>query len=240
MLDCGCEEVALPVVLICAPDPLGDELHGTLLWREGMERHVANRFEDALTIAFAAHPHLIVVDRDLPQSIRLVENLRSDTATRDVSIVVVARGEFQTEELLFLEAGANAVLRLPAGPALDERLSQLMQVPARRMVRLRVRLQLEGRTAPLIETAWGTVASLSASGMLVESPAAPSVGADLDFSLWLPGSSRAVTGCGQVVRLAAPGQFGVRFYGLEGDGLERVRRFAEERGPQDGVAARAP
>lgn len=215
----------MPVVLICAPDPLSDALHDTILWRQDIERHVASRFEDALTIAVAARPHLVVVDRDLPRALRLVENLRHDPATRGVSIVVAARGDFEPAELGFLQAGANAILRLPAGPDWDDRLSQLMQVSARRATRVPVQLQLEDPSASGVETWWGTVLNLSTSGMLVEVSFPLSMGTDLDFAIRLTPEAPPVRGCAHVVRQAGPGRFGVRFYGLEGDGAERVERF---------------
>lgn len=214
-------------VLICAPDPLGDELHETILWRGGIERHVASRFEDALTIAVAVHPRLVVVDRDLPRAERLVGDLRNDPTTRDCSIVIVARGEFETGELRFLDAGANVVLRLPAGPEWDERLGQLMNVPARREARIPVRLHFEARLSHRVETAEGHVVNLSASGMRVETSAALELWMDIDFAFPVPDSGARVVGCGQVVRQATPGEFGVRFYGLEGEGPDQVRRFVE-------------
>lgn len=217
----------MPSVLICAPDPLTDELHETILWRDGVERHVAARFEDALTMAVAARPDLIVVDRDLPRADRLVEDLRVNPTTRGISVVIVARGEFETGELRFLDAGANAVLRLPVSPSWDERLSELMRVPARRAARLPVKLQFEGRAAARVETVWGTIVNLSATGMLVESSTTLEMGADLDFTFRLPQSAEAVVGCGQVVRQDDEQRHGVRFYGLEGDGTERVLGFAD-------------
>lgn len=216
----------MPSVLICGPDPLTDELHDTLLWREGVERRVATGFEDALTIAVAAHPDLVVVDGQVPRADRLVQDLRRDPATRRTSIVVVARGAFEPAEIRFLEVGANAILRLPAGPDWDERLAPLMRVPGRRALRAPVRLQFEGRTPPGIETQWGAVLNLSQTGMLVETEKPPAVGTDLDFSFQLPSEAALVVGTGQVVRHSARA-FGVRFYGLEGDGLERVARFVE-------------
>lgn len=218
----------MPAVLICAPDPLFDELHGTLLWRTGIERHVASRFEDALTIAVAARPELIAIDCDMPQAERLIENLRGDPITRQVSIVVLARGEFESGELRFLEAGANAILRMPPGPEWDERLGPLMQVPVRRRARIPVCLQFEAKQTGRIGTAHGLILNISLTGMLVETSHALEVGDDVDFSFRLTESAPPVVGCAQVVRVAGNVRYGMRYYGLEGDAGERVRRFVEE------------
>ena len=211
-------------ILICAPDPLTDDLHGTVVWREGNERHLASTFQDAFVMAVAARPDLIVVDRDLPRAARLVEDLRGDAKTCHVSIVVAARGDMADLELQLLEAGANAVIRLPAGPEWDERLSHLMRVPPRRAARVPLRIQFEGNTAR-VETVWGSVLNLSATGMLIEASGALEVGADLDFRFQLPGSSEFVRGAGQIMREAKQDCYGVRFYGLEGDAAERIKAF---------------
>jgi DNA-binding NarL/FixJ family response regulator len=102
----------VPVILICAPDPLTDELHDTLLWREGIERHVASSFVEALSKAVAVRPDLAVVDRDLPEARRLVEDLR--TVGR-FSIAIVARGDVEPDEVELLEAGPARSCASPPG-----------------------------------------------------------------------------------------------------------------------------
>ncbi len=99
-----------------------------------------------------------------------------------------------------------------------------MRVPPRRAARVPLRIQFEGKTAR-IETVWGSVLNLSVTGMLIEAAGALEVGADLDFRFQLPGSSDYVRGAGQIVREAKQDCHGVRFYGLEGDGAERIAAF---------------
>ena len=214
----------MPVVLMCAPDPLVDDLHGTVLWRSGIERHVASRFEDALVTAVAARPHLVVVDRDLPQAERLVADLRGNPTTRGCSIAIVARGDLQPTEVRLIEVGANAILRLPASAEWDERLARLIAVPARRRSRASVTLEFEGKAG--IERVSGRIADISVTGMAVRCACVLTLGRDLDFSFTLHGGT-PIVGCGRVVRLGRPGRYGVEFYGLEGNGVERVRAFVE-------------
>src|SRR5512134_1214130 len=109
----------MPAVLICAPVSLEDGLRSTCLWRDGVERHQASRLEDARTLALTVRPRLVVVDRDLPGSVELVEGLRRDPSTRQLSVAVVVRGEFAPLEVDLLEAGANALLRFPTSAAWD-------------------------------------------------------------------------------------------------------------------------
>lgn len=214
----------MPSVLICAPDPLSDDLHDTVVWRDGCERHLATAFAEALLMAVAVHPNLIIVDRDLPRALRLIENLRRDPKTRAVSIAVAARGELAELELHMLQAGANAVIRLPAGHEWDERLSALMRVPTRRAARVPLRIQFQSDRAP-VETQWGEILNLSATGMLIEMSGALQIGSDLDFRFSLPGATQPVRGTAQVVRHDGGTRYGVHFYGLEADGAERVRAF---------------
>ena len=122
---------APPTILICALDPLNEALHDTLIWRDGLERHVATTYRDAMALADSASPDLIVVDRDMPQAERLVEDLRLSKATKEASIVVIASGPMNDAELGLLTAGANAVLRLPAGTAWEQKLGRLIEVPSR-------------------------------------------------------------------------------------------------------------
>jgi DNA-binding response OmpR family regulator len=100
-------------VLICTHSELEKELGHTLLWRQDVERHVVSRLEEARMMALAARPSIVVVDRELPWAGRLVSALREDPSTRNLSIVVVARGDFDPSEVELLESGANAILRLP-------------------------------------------------------------------------------------------------------------------------------
>src|SRR2546427_8290317 len=130
----------MAAVLICSQKDLQPELGHTVLWRTGIERHLAKRLEDALTMAVAARPDIAVVDRDLPRADELVVALREDPSTRRMSIAIVARGDLDPAELALLGAGANAILRLPPGPDFDERLVRLLDVAARREAHLRVDL----------------------------------------------------------------------------------------------------
>jgi hypothetical protein len=211
----------MPSVLICAPDPLTDELLGTLIGRDDVQRRLANRFQEAIVMAVADRPDLVVVDSVFSQSDRLVEDLRLEASTASVSIVVIARDGDGAREGRY--AGANAVLRPPAGPEWDERLSPLLLVPTRRAQRLSVELPFQATTSgPPMR---GTVLNVSETGALVETDAAPALHSEIAFEIRLRDRSEPVLGHGQVVRHAGPHRSGVRFGTLEADGLARVRRM---------------
>jgi hypothetical protein len=211
----------MPVVLICASSSLEDELNKTLLWRADMERHEAVRYEQALSMAVAARPDVVVVDRVFPRALDLVGAVRRDPSTRGCSMVVVADGDFEPAEVELLEAGANAILRFPSGDDWDTRLDRLLNVPVRREARFSVSFAVE--TTHGGETMAGQARNLSAHGMLLQSLAPLAIGDLLSFSFALPDA--AIDGSGTVMRHAGGNHYGVFFEQLERDGRTQIQRF---------------
>jgi DNA-binding response OmpR family regulator len=216
----------VPIALICSPTNLDRELGSTVLYRVGVVRQEARRLEEARTLAIAASPDIVVVDRDLPRADGLVSALRQDPSTRALSIAVVSRGDFDPLEVILLEAGANAILRLPAGPEWDERLTRLMSVPVRRHARFAVSFNVVAMVGDYEDPVPASGLNVSRNGLLLETRLADlKVGDMLRLEMRLP--EDLVFGQGRVVRLAGPGQFGVEFFALEDDGRERIARFVE-------------
>lgn len=216
----------MPAVLFVTPKPLNlEEIQQTVLGRMGVEHYTAQGFDEARMMALMARPELILIDRDMPCAEELVLQLRADEATRDLSLAVFARGDFEPSEVALLEAGANAVLRLPVDEDWDQRLIKLMSVPLRRDARFPVHLRLE---APLRdpEDALGLALNLSLHGMLVEAHAPLGVHDRLSFAFRLRQDDRdKVSGHGRVVRQAAPLQYGVEFERLDYAGAARIQHF---------------
>ena len=213
----------MPSVLVCALAPLEDELAATVIGRAEVFAHLqAASVAEALDLVAQDEPALVLVERELPQAIELVERLASGTSP----IVVVSHGPAGFAAAPLLAAGAHAVVETPAGPHWDEVIGRLLAIPARIATRIPLQVQFEGESAA-IETIRGTVVDLSVSGILAESEAPLAVGAILDVSLQLEAGALEVTGCAQVVRVDSVGRFGIRFFGLEGDGAERIRGFVE-------------
>ena len=213
--------------LICSAAPLDDELGSTLLWREELERRCVQTADEALRTACGSPPEVVVIDRDLAGATQLVSSLRRDPRTRRVSVVVVARTDFEAVEVDLLEAGANAILRLPASPEWDDRLARLIAVPVRREVRLPVQFELEARAGSGVQAAVALALNLSMSGVLLETDFDLKVGDDIDLRFHLAELDVTIVGCGRVVRHAGRRRYGVEFYGLEGEGAELVRRYVE-------------
>lgn len=219
----------MPSVLICSTAALANELRPTVLGREDIECRTASGAVEAITMMLLSKPDLVLVDARLTDAQPLVKAVRANPVTRAVSIVVVGTASVEPAEAGFVSAGANAVLRLPVAPEWDERLTELLHVPPRREVRLPTLLQFQKPGGGSIQTLPGTVLNISERGMLFEADVPVPIGTDVDFKVHLPGKSAPIVGCGQVIRQDTGARGGVRFYGLELDGLERVRRFVEAR-----------
>jgi CheY-like chemotaxis protein len=216
----------MPVVLFATPKPLPiEDLEGTVLSRQGVQRYSAQDLEEAQMMALAAPPDLVLIDRDLPRAEELILMLRAEDLTRDASLAVFARGEFEPSEVALLEAGANALLRLPVDPEWDLRLIRLMTVPLRRDARFPVHLRLSD---PLRDSAAavGLALNLSLHGMLIESQAPIGVNERLGFAFRLRQEDREkISGQGRVVRQAGPLQYGVEFERLDYAGAAKIQNF---------------
>jgi DNA-binding response OmpR family regulator len=214
----------MTAVLICSHGDVEEDLRGTLLWRDDIDRQVVAKMEEARMLAVAARPRLVVIDRDLPWAARIVSALRADPSTRGLSLVVMARGDFDPAEVELLECGANAILRLPAGPEWNERLERLMDVPVRKETRFPVSFGVEASSNG------GGVANaqalnLSASGMLIETESALNIRDEVQLQIGLPVTVDPIRVAGQVVRLAAPSQFGVEFRRVGPEESRRIQGY---------------
>jgi CheY-like chemotaxis protein len=222
----------VPSVLICAPDPSSDLLHGTLLWRRDIDRQLAASDAEGLARARAVRPDLVLIDLALPGALDLVRALRARQQTRGASIAVLAQGALEPTELELVQAGVDAILRAPVSAAWDERLGRLLKVERRREPRLRMRLECQARE-DAASTLVCSTADVSKSGLLLESHGPLRIGGDVDITLFLPGSRQPLTGRGQVVREAGPGLYGIKLHGLDGHGAERLLAFVAAACPAD-------
>jgi CheY-like chemotaxis protein len=217
--------------LIVSPEPLDAELGETVLWRQNVERYAATSADEARHLASAGRPDILVVDERVDNAAALVAQLRQDPLTRGVSIVALARGDFDSSELALLEAGANAILRLPPGSDWDDRLERLIHVPLRRAARFDVHVRIDSRLEAAGRIFPVTALNLSVNGMLVESREGLCVGDDVQFAFRLPESEDVVAGAGTVVREAGPpGHFGVELTHVEGEGRVRIKHYVESAG----------
>ena len=149
--------------------------------------------------------------------------------------MVIARGDMQGREIHLLEAGANAILRLPVTADWDLRLSGLLNVAQRRAARIPVRLDFEGHGGTMIDVVQGTVLNLSTTGMLVETTSPLMVGTDLEFHFALDHAASPLTGRGTVLRVAGTARYGIRFDVLEAEDARAIRSFIDGARDQGGA-----
>jgi CheY-like chemotaxis protein len=219
------------VVLLCSPRALESELSQTVLWGQNVERRVARDREQARLLAAQGKPDIIVVDQDLDGAVRLVSAFREDPYTRRISIVALARGDFDPSELELLQAGATGLLRNPPGPDWDDRLVRLMHVPQRRDGRFGVSLRLDAEFDLGGEAFPANALNLSVNGILVVSSRLLKIGDDVHYAFQVPGDPVVIDGSGTVVRQGAePLQYGIELTHVKGDGRVRIKRYVEAEG----------
>jgi CheY-like chemotaxis protein len=222
-------------VLICSPRSLETELGGTVLWGNNVDRRLARDRDQARLLAAQGRPDIIVVDQDMPGAAALVNAFRENPYTRRISIVVLARGDFDPSELELLQSGANAILRIPPGVDWDDRLVRLMHIPQRRQTTFGVYLRLDVEFAEGGETFPAQALNLSVNGILVESSRPLQVGDELHYAFQLPGDPTLIDGSGTVVRHGAePLHYGVELTHVDGDGRVRIKKFVEAEGSTAG------
>ena len=219
----------MPTVLVCGLPSLEADLAGSALMGPDVERYFASKLEEARTLAVAARPEIVLIDRDLPRAVPLIEGLRADPSTRRLSIAILARGDFDPGEVAFLEAGANAILRLPPDPSWDERLRRLMEVAVRKAGRLPVSFAIGALPGEGGSPVPAMALNLSETGMLLESSLHLDVGEDLGLEFTLPGDASLLVARGRVMRRATTTQFGLEFTDLPGATEAALGRYLAER-----------
>ncbi len=219
----------MTTLLLCSESPLEPALAGSALLRDGLLRVHATRLEEARAMAIASRPDLVLVDADLSRGLDVVDALRQDPTTRPLSIAVLVRRAFETQDVAFLEAGANAVLPLPPARDFDQRLGRLLRVPLRREARLPVRLSVDSLRSDAVQDARARTLNLSESGMFLEALVPLRVGDEIAFALRLGRRGAAVGGSGRVVRQPRDTWYGVEFRVLSGEGRRRIGQFLAQR-----------
>jgi hypothetical protein len=218
-------------VVICTERNLAPSLETTVLWRHDFSRQFAATLEDAQRLAASAA--LVLVERDLSWAADAVKALRRDSATRAISMAILAPDEFSPVELALLEAGANGVLRLPADDEWDKRLARLLQVATRKQARVPIHLQVEATFGESGEPFVADTVDISETGMLIESALRLEVAQELDFAFQLPSQSGLVSGRARVARQAKGNRFGLEFTSLSGEALEVLRAFVASELPAE-------
>ncbi|MBK5255408.1 MAG: PilZ domain-containing protein [Vicinamibacteria bacterium] len=200
----------MAVVLICSNRSLDGDLKGTLLFRSDVQREQVRSTTEAQARLSAGGIALFCIHREVRGVEVLIKALRRSAALKRMSIVVFSEDDFDPSEVEVLEAGANAILRLPPADDFDQRLGQLIEVPTRKDVRLPVRLQVTassgfGATVPVLAQ------NLSRTGILIESNHELNMGDEVSIALRFQESGALFTATAHITRTAGPNRYGARF-----------------------------
>jgi len=213
----------MAVVLICSPRPLDRDLQGTVLFRSHIEREMVRSTTEVQSRLARGIVALLCIHRDTPGIETLIRTLRKSATLKRISIVVFSEDDFDPSEVEVLEAGANAILRLPPGDDFNDRLGRLIEVPSRRDVRLPVRLQVAassgfGATVPVLAQ------NISATGLLIESNHPLNMGDEVSLALRFEESGEIFSATAHITRTAGPNRYGAQFTAIN-RGEEALKKF---------------
>jgi CheY-like chemotaxis protein len=213
----------MAVVLICSTRSLDRELQGTVLFRSGVEREFVRSAAEVQSKLNTNRAVLLCIHRQVSGVENLIRTLRKSPTLKRISIVVFSEDDFDPSEVEVLEAGANAILRLPPGDDFNGRVSRLMQVPTRRDVRIPVRLQVAassgfGATVPVLAL------NLSATGVLLESNHPLNMGDEVNVAFRFEETGEIFSATAHITRTAGPSRYGATFETIS-RGEQALRTF---------------
>ena len=118
------------VILVADDDAMNREIMEAFLSAENYEVALANNGISALQKASAIQPDLIILDVKMPDmtGYEVCKQLRNDTTTRDIAIMMVTGFDAKEDREKALRAGADIFFPRPfEGEALIMQVSQLLQ-----------------------------------------------------------------------------------------------------------------
>jgi len=214
---------------------LVDHSRGALLFQETILRRrdmvimTALAGSDGLEKARIEKPLLIIFgydlfDRTAPEVCR---EIRSDEATRPISLLLVCDRTNNEHGDLCLSAGCNDVIFRPLHkPELDEKVERLTRIPVRRQLRTitKIEISLEKNGQFLL----GRSINISATGMLIEVDRLLPQDGPVRLHFYLPGDPRPLQIMAHVLRAEFSGalsKYGLRFVDPSDADRERISRF---------------
>lgn len=214
---------------------LVDHSRGSLLFQESILR----RREAMIVTALAGSQGLEIARSDRPQLIMFAFDLfdmtapefcreiRADSVTRAMSLLLVCERENPEHAELCLSAGCNDVIYRPLERLeLDGKVARLTSIPSRRELRTLTRIEVSVENSGRFIVARSI--NVSASGMLLEvDRVLPSEG-KLRLHFYLPADPKPLQLDCEVLRAefaGATAKYGVFFTTLDAGERERLERF---------------
>lgn len=102
-------------ILIVDDNPSNTKLLAFLLQSKGYDVRTAANADEALTAIAAKHPRLILMDIQLPgmDGLTLTRQLKTDPATKDISIVAATAYAMKGDEQRAIAAGCDGYITKP-------------------------------------------------------------------------------------------------------------------------------
>ena len=103
------------LIMVVDDNPVNMRLACALLRRNGYEVRTAEDAREALALLRTVHPHLILMDIQLPDidGLTLTRRLKADPATQDIVIVALTAFAMKGDEQKARDAGCNGYIPKP-------------------------------------------------------------------------------------------------------------------------------
>jgi CheY-like chemotaxis protein len=189
---------------------------------------------EAIRVARAEQPHLILLDIEMPEmnGIQACRILKTDPATQKIPIIILTSMQMEDEAR---RAGAEHFLRKPIDePRFLSEVRKFLPI----VERLETRVDID---SPVTywrdgEPSQGRLLNLSRTGIFVGCDPPPPVGARLEVSFTLPKdfAGKLITAEAMVVRHSDGGKagFGCRFFRISSGARLFIEEFLERSGPR--------
>lgn len=204
-----------PKILVVEDDKAMLQLLGDVLAQMGAEPRLVASSAHAAELIEREKFDGIFLDLIMPapDGLELARRVRRSKSNSTVPLVMITASPEPAAIEESFQAGVNFFLHKPVTA---QHLGKLLNAARGLMLEERRRYQ-RAPVALLVRCAWrdhpvtGQSVNLSASGVLVELPELPPVGAGVELEFSLPGSPRSLTLAGVVARQQSADSVGIRF-----------------------------
>ena len=212
------------------------EFERTFFERTGCRILTASSGDEAIEIARAEKPHIMLLDYEMPgkKGDEVCRILKSDERTKHIPILIVTTFGTVDVRQKCLDAGAIGFVAKPiAGKELLERVVDILKIPYRVFLRSALSIEIALTGAGIKRKAQGYSEDLSETGMLVEVSEYIPRGSAVGVEFKLAGLDRPVKLTGEVVRTfekRARGRFGIgiRFGKVSPTVRRLIRQYVQQ------------
>lgn len=220
-------------VLIVDDVRLELEIESTFFQRSGFQVLAAKNGHEALALALANSPDLVIVDQIMPglSGTDVCRALKMREETRRVPVIITSVTDRQDIRELCLQAGAEAFVPKSSGrEALLRAAAAILHVPERRMIRLTVFFltqEIVGAKESL-----GKGIDLSEGGIGLETTRRHTPGSTISMRFMLPGERHEHRATGRIASVAERSNgtclLGVEFSSMSARDRKRLNQYLDK------------